>query len=266
MEPRRGPTLAEISYRKQLDTLVQSGIPFLVGGAYALDAYAGIFRDTKDFDLFVLPDDMPRVLDLFAAAGYRTQVASPHWLAKVFSQDAVVDVIFSSGNGLGVVDAEWFAHARPFRLFDLELLLCPPEETLWQKSFIMERNRYDGADVAHLLRSCVSTLDWQRLLKRFGAHWPVLLNHLVLFGYIYPNEWSLIPAWVMEQLWDQVRTASTAPATAPSLCRGTLLSSRQYKIDIENWGYLDARLAPAGPMMPEQVAQWEAWLESESVR
>lgn len=31
--------------------------------------------------------------------------------------------------------------------------LCPPEEMLWSKSYVMERERYDGAEVMHLLRA-----------------------------------------------------------------------------------------------------------------
>ena len=69
----------------------------------------------------------------------------------------------------------------------------------------MERERYDGADVAHLLRAHGDRLDWPRLLRRFGPHWRVLLSHLVLFGFIYPGERALVPAWVMD-------AAARAPA------------------------------------------------------
>ena len=52
----------------------------------------------------------------------------------------------------------------------------------------MERERYDGADIAHLLRARADQLAWRRLLRRFGPHWRVLLGHLVLFGFVYPGE------------------------------------------------------------------------------
>ena len=32
-----------------------------------------------------------------------------------------------------------------------------------------------------------TTLDWNRVLRRFEPHWRVLLSHLVLFGFIYPG-------------------------------------------------------------------------------
>jgi hypothetical protein len=262
---RQCPTtgaLAHASYRKQLASLLESNIPFLVGGAYAIEAYLGIPRDTKDLDLFVLPADMPRALEVFATAGYRTEIVASHWLSKVFADDRVTDIIFNSGNGLCVVDAEWFEHARPCDVFDLRLHLCPPEETIWQKAFIMERERYDGADVAHLLRGCGETLDWGRLLKRFGDHWPVLLSHLILFRYIFPDEPSAIPSWVLEGLLDRARAEPAAQGAGPPRCRGPLLSSRQYAIDIQQRGYEDPRVSPAGHLTPEQIARWETWLQA----
>ena len=49
-------------YRDVLDAIAQQQIPFLVAGAYALRRHAGIFRDTKDLDLFCKAGDYPRIL------------------------------------------------------------------------------------------------------------------------------------------------------------------------------------------------------------
>jgi hypothetical protein len=64
--------------------------------------------------------------------------------------------------------AKWFRHARSDQVLDVPVLIAPPEESIWSKAFIMERERYDGAEVAHLLRACAGRMDWQRLLQRFG--------------------------------------------------------------------------------------------------
>ena len=56
--------------------------------------------------------------------------------------------------------------------------LSPPEEMIWSKAFVQERERYDGADVIHLLRELGPTLDWPRLLMRFGDRWRVLLSFI----------------------------------------------------------------------------------------
>ena len=109
-------------------------------------------------------------------------------------------MIHSSGNGLCPVDDAWFTHAVEAEVFGGPARLCPPEEILWQKAFIQERERFDGADVAHLIRACGRTMDWRRLLDRFGSHWPVLFGHLTLFRYIYPSEIDCIPPMVLREL------------------------------------------------------------------
>src|SRR5512145_2809138 len=78
--------------------------------------------------------------------------------------------------------------------------LCAREEMIWQKAFIMERERYDGADVAHLIRTQSDAIDWKRLIGLFGDHWRVLLSHVILFEFIYPTERAKIPRWVKHRL------------------------------------------------------------------
>ena len=40
-------------YLQAMKILDRSGVPYLVGGAYALACYTGIVRHTKDFDTFM---------------------------------------------------------------------------------------------------------------------------------------------------------------------------------------------------------------------
>src|SRR4030095_12962312 len=112
----------------------------------------------------------------------------------VHSGDCYVDLIFSSGNGVAEVDDDWFRHAVEGEVLGLRVQLTPPEESIWSKAYVMERERYDGADVAHLLHTQADRLDWQRLVRRFGPHWRVLLSHLIVFGFIYPADRARIPA------------------------------------------------------------------------
>ncbi len=242
-------------YGHALALLSEADVPFLIGGAYALQRYTGIERHTKDLDLFLRPGDCPRALAVLRAAGYHAEIVSPHWLAKVRSREDFIDIIFNSGNGLAEVDDGWFAHAEPTELFGRTVQLCPAEETIWSKAFVMERERYDGADVAHILRARAATLDWQRLLRRFGEHWPVLLSHLVLFSYIYPRERTQVPGWVLDELVGRLR-AGRGAERGESVCRGTLLSHRDYLVDVQERGYRDARLPPHGRLTAADIAHW----------
>jgi hypothetical protein len=228
-------------YRAALTTLQQAQVPFLAGGAYALACHTGIVRHTKDFDIFVRPKDCEHVLQVLSGAGYHTEITDPCWLGKARSGEDFIDIIFSSGNAVAEVDDGWFEHAIEAKVFGLAVHLCPPEETIWSKAFVMERERYDGADVAHLLHAYCDRLDWARLLGRFDGHWRVLLSHLILFGFIYPFEAGCIPSCVMDTLLDRLRQEVQPPQTTRQLCQGTLLSKTQYAIDVDQWGYEDAR-------------------------
>lgn len=242
-------------YRRALALMDDSKIPYLLGGAYAFGSYTGITRHTKDLDLFVRPADAARAVKVFAAAGYRSEFFFSHWLAKAHYQTDFVDLIFSSGNGVCTVDDAWFDHAVRGETLGREILLIPAEEMIWQKAFIMERERFDGADVIHLLRACGPGLDWDRLLARFGSHWRVLYAHLVLFGYIYPHNSEGVPQTVLQTLTERLREPRTTPHGDKTFM-GTMLSRTQYLADTEEWGFRDPRLAPEGTMTAEQVARW----------
>lgn len=243
-------------YRAALRRLMAAEIPFLVGGAYALEVHTGIVRRTKDFDIFMLEKDVPAALDLLARAGYQTELTFPHWIAKAFCGLDFLDIIFSSGNALCPVDELWFKHAVPGRVLGLELQMCPAEEAIWQKSFIMERDRCDVADVAHLIRHCGKRLDWQRLIRRFGSQWRVLLAQVILFDFIFPGHRKAIPVNVRSELLRKLRQDAATPDSDE--CRGTLLSATQYLRDVDLEGYRDARLEPQGNMSKEDIAVWTA--------
>jgi hypothetical protein len=248
-------------YRAALATLEAAGVPVLVGGAYAYARYTGIVRHTKDFDVFIKPGDFDRALDAMARKGWRTDRTFPHWLGKAYHGDEFVDLIFSSGNGVAKVDDLWFEHAVEETVLDRPARLVPAEEMIWSKAFIMERERFDGADVAHVLHSRAADLDWDRLLRRFEPHggWRVLLAHLVLFGYIYPGDAQLIPGRVLSTLAGRLSgEASKDPENVEDerVCRGPILSRSQFLVDTLQWGYVDARLRPEGNMSPEDVKRW----------
>ncbi len=243
-------------YRRTLHVLSDARVPFLVGGSHALLTYTGIVRDTKDFDLFVKQDDLEPALDALRQAGYHGEITFPHWLAKARHGPDVVDLVFSSGNGIGRVDDDWFRFALEADVLGMPVKIAPVEELLWQKSFVMERERYDGADIAHVLRSCAESLDWDRLMQRFAPYWQLLFTHLVLFTFFYPSDRHRIPPRVISALADRLRQDIDAPPSNDRVCRGTLVSRSQYLLDIGRYGYADARLSPHGNMSAEDAVYW----------
>jgi hypothetical protein len=243
-----GNECAARSYRSALEILAASEIPFLIGGGYGLEFHTGVHRETKDLDVFILPRDCRRLLRHFAGHGHTTRVAEDHWLAKVWIDGALVDLIFGFRNGLAAVDEGWFANAPTGSLLDTPVRYLAVEEMIWSKAFVMERDRYDGADIAHLIRTKEREIDWPRLLAIFGSHWPVLFNHLVMFSFVYPHHGASIPEWVQTEFvrrWQ--RRMEEAETCDPPLCQGTLLSTTQYVHDILELGFRDARHLPRLP-------------------
>jgi hypothetical protein len=233
---------AELDARADaLRALADSGLPFLVAGAYAFFEYTGIFRDTKDLDVFLRERDVDDAFRVLEGAGFRTELLDPQWIGKAYRGEWFVDLIFSSGNGVARVDDLWFEHARLARVMDVGVLLAPPEEMIWSKAFVLERERYDGADVNHLVRSMGDELDWDRLLFRFDRYWEVLLSHLLLFRFAYPGDRSKVPDRVLAVLLDRAAAELGTDHPRP-LCRGPLISRVQYRHDVEQLGYEDGRI------------------------
>ena len=256
LEEEVAPATADF-YRRALRVLVAAEIPFLVGGAFAHACFTGIRRSTKDLDLFIRRQDYERIETLMHAQGWRTDLTYPHWLAKVHAGEDFIDLIFNSGNGLTPVDERWFEDNAWAHVLGVPVRVANMEDSMLSKAFIMERERYDGADVVHLLRANAERVNWARLVERFGNHWRVLLAHLTLFGYIYPGERHRVPPWVMERLVERLRQETAqSPAADARVCAGTLLSREQYLHDVEQLGYRDGRLTPASTMSEGDVAAW----------
>src|SRR5688572_26055704 len=249
-------------YKRVIQVFQAKDIDFLIGGAYAFVHYTGIGRDTKDLDLFIRRTDWDKVTSVLANEGITTELTFPHWLGKAYGgrqREFFVDLIFSGGNGVAEVDDEWFANAIQDESLGFPVRLMPLEEMIWSKAFLMERERFDGADVLHLIRARQKDINWPRLLSRFGEHWRVLLSHLVLYPYVYPSEPA--PQEVIDELLDRAKKEPKADEGI-RLCRGPLLSRAQYLIDLERWNYVDARQVPSGTMTPEEIDAWTRAIET----
>ena len=251
-------TPSRVFYREAMEALGRAGVPFLVGGSFAFLHQSGIDRSTKDLDLFVKPEDVHSLLEACAAAGYAADLVHSHWLAKIRSRDSFIDVIFNSGNGMARVDDVWFEHARVREVLGLEVKIAPAEESLWSKSFVMERERFDGADVAHIILMHGDKLDWKRVVERFGPYWRVLLAQLILYGFIFPSARSKVPTWLMDDLTERLKTEMAEPDWEEPVCFGTMLSWSQYLGDILAGSFRDARIRPHGTLTPEEVVRWTA--------
>ncbi|HEY0629542.1 MAG TPA: nucleotidyltransferase [Sphingomicrobium sp.] len=234
-----GPPGWEEFFADCLRLLTEAGYPFLVSGTFALAHHTGIVRPTKDLDVFCKSGDYPRFLSSFQEQGYRTEVEDERWIAKVFKSEKYIDIIFNVSSAVVPVTDEWFAHAPQTQLFGLNVRVTPATEFIWSKMFMQYRDRYDGADVAHIILKKHEEIDWQRLLSGVELYWEVLLMHLINFRFVYPSERELVPRWLFDELIGRLQAQADVPPSTVRMCRGRLLSPADYLVDVNDWGFAD---------------------------
>ncbi len=230
---------AEAFYVAALELLQHSGIPFLLGGTFAVAAYTGVCRPVKDLDVFCKAGDYPRILAYFSGLGYGTEVEDERWIAKIRKGELFIDVIFNSTVAIAPVTDEWLAEGKTTQLSGLTVPIVSPTELLWSKMFVQDRSRYDGADIAHVILAQSDSIDWRRLLSHMEPYWEVLLVQLLNFRFIYPAERQRVPAWLLDELLSRLREQAGLPAPQTRVCRGRLFSRDDYRIDIAEWGFAD---------------------------
>lgn len=228
-------------YRRALQALNDAGVPYVVAGAYAIYEHTGIYRQTKDLDLFVEPTVVVEAARALHAAGFVMRLEELHWLAKGFVGDKFVDLIYGMGNGVAFIDDLWVKHSKAGVLAAHPVRIAPVEELIWHRLFINERHRHDMSDVVHLILCSGDLLDWERLVNRVGDAWPLLLAQLQTYSYVYPGYRSNVPAWVMEQLIERARADSSRDEEDADVTRGPMISRFSFAIDVREWGFADPR-------------------------
>jgi hypothetical protein len=247
-------------YKRALEALNAAGVAYVVAGAYAIYEHTGIYRKTKDLDLFFVPHDLLPAARALREAGFITRLEESHWLAKATQGEYFVDLIYGMGNGVAFIDEGWIRHSKPGILAACQVRIAPPEELVWHRLFIGERHRHDMSDILHLILSRGEVFDWERLLTRAGEHWPLLLSQLLMFNYVYPGYRTNVPMWVTDRLLDQARAEAGSDEGDPDFTRGPLISRFSFTIDLREWGFTSPRgeLVRRAQQAPEIVAITEA--------
>lgn len=227
-------------YQKALRALNAGGVKYVVSGLYALYEYTGIYRKTKDLDVFVEPGVVVQAAEVLKEAGFNVYLEQSHWIAKAMHGEVQTDLIFGMGNGLHFIDELWYERSRPGILAATPVRIAPPEDLIWHRLYVSERHRSDMSDVLHLLLCRGMELDWDHLLKRLANHWRLFLAQIHLFDFAYPGHRRNIPHWVRETLNDRARS-EIDDVGDPKVCFGTLISRFSFTIDVNEWGFKDTR-------------------------
>ena len=222
-------------YRDVVQALRQAEIPCAVGGAFAIHKHTGIWRTTKDLDLFLVASAVPRALEQLRQKGFEIDIEDPVWLAKIRRGKYFVDLITGVGNASLVVEESWIERSVTDEILGIPCKVIRAEELLASKIFVARRERFDGADVVHVIQACGEELDWNRLLELLDPHWELLLWSLVLFAYVYPAHTDVVP----ERVWDELTQRFAEHIRHPKKndpFRGSLVDPKMFAIDVDEWG------------------------------
>lgn len=226
----------ERMFVEAMQALTAAAVPYAVSGAFALHEHTGIWRNTKDLDLFLPSSDVPKALRILEACGYRGEVTDPVWLAKAWRDGFFVDLITGMSNGVLRVDATWMKRTVPATVLGVETCVLAAEELIASKIFVTRRERFDGADVAHLIYAMRDVLDWQRIFDLVGDHWEMLLWSLIFYRYVYPRHANEVPRSVWHQLLERFERDLMDPKLDAPF-RGSLIDENMFAIDVQEWGH-----------------------------
>jgi hypothetical protein len=221
-------------FREVLTALEERQVPFAVSGAFALRAHTGICRFTKDLDLFMTAKTSCEVFPYLRQRGFDCVVCDPVWLAKARKGEFFVDMITGMSNGVIVVEDSWMERASPAIVHQVRTRVLAPEELVASKIFVAKRERFDGADIAHVIYGTYGSFDWERELQLVGEHWEMLLWSLLLFRYVYPAHAHYVPATIWRRLLRRLQDQIAQPPSNASF-RGSLVDENMFAIDVNEW-------------------------------
>lgn len=216
-------------YRNAIAGARERGIPFAVGGGLAAMTYASQWRNTKDLDFYLLYRDRERMIELLSGLGlsdyYEVEAYDRKWIYRAHRGDVIVDVIWAMANQRAQVDESWLrgpeveAGGQRFRLL-------APEEAIWSKLYVLQRDRCDWPDCLNVLYGVGPDLDWSRLITNAGPDLPLLSGLVSAFGWLAPGRAVEFPPYVWRELKLQTPQGPGGPEVMGQ--RAAFLDSRPW--------------------------------------
>lgn len=201
--PERLPEEQWRIYKDVMAAARERNVRFAVGGGLAAMTYAGQWRNTKDIDLYVLPQDVGRMIqivkDLGLADYYEVDPYDRKWIYRSHRDDTIVDIMWAMANQRAQVDERWLegpeveAGGERFRLL-------APEEEIWSKLYVLQRDRCDWMDTLNLIYGVGTELNWRHLIARAGDDVPLLRAVVSIFAWVAPDRARQLPGWLWPEL------------------------------------------------------------------
>ncbi len=215
-------------HRRVIELAAERGFAFALGGGLAFSAYSGRWRNTKDVDLFIRPADRDAMVQVTLDAGFLDYFDKLEydrtWIYRAYLDDVIVDLIWTMPNHRLEVDEDWQTRGWEIVVHGLRVRLIPPEELIWSKLFVMQRDRCDWPDLLNLLYGVGPEIDWDHLLERLGSDVPVLAGLMSLFRWLCPERARDLP----EELWPRLGLPDRFVSADRDGARADLLDTRDW--------------------------------------
>jgi hypothetical protein len=227
-------------YKSVMEEAGRRGVPFAIGGALATTTYAGTWRDTKDLDLWVIPEDREAMTGVVTDCGlkdyYEVLAYDRAWIYRSHRDQVIVDVIWAMANQRATADRSWL-QGPEIEADGLRVRLLPPEHVLWSELYILQRDRCDWPAALAIVQAIGTKLDWQRLVELLGEDKALLRGLLAIFEWLSPERARELPQWLFTYDRDGEQAAG-----------GEVIARRARLLDTRPW------LPAAFPEMENRIS------------
>jgi hypothetical protein len=217
-------------YRQVIANARASGIRFALGGGMAVSVYTGHWRPSKDLDIYVLPEQREAMIEITRRAGlvdyFDKRPYDRSWIYRSWADDVIVDIMWAMANHKAPIDERWLACGARVNVNGEHLRVLPVEELIWDKLYVLQRDRCDWPEVLKLMYEAGPALDWEHLFGRVGDDLPLLAGVLSLFRWLCPGRAEKFPCWVWQ------RAEGSLPASG---CGGDVARAHVDLLDRREW-------------------------------
>jgi hypothetical protein len=147
--------------------LKQSGIPFALIGGYAVWARGGPEPD-HDVDFMVGDEDNAKAATYLADEGFQVVQPPEDWLFKVFTDGAMVDVIYRDSGSPAT--REVVEDADQIEVLSVEMPVLSGTELMVQKLNAMDERSCDLTRLLPVARALREQVDWDRVRHETDGH------------------------------------------------------------------------------------------------
>ncbi|WP_250035758.1 nucleotidyltransferase [Paractinoplanes maris] len=166
--------------KKVASTLKSAGIPFALGGSFAVYAHGGHSSD-HDVDFLLREEDRDRALAELAEVGFRTEQPPEDWLVKVYDEDRMVDLIYRPVET--PVTLETLADTEQISVEAIFMPVLSATQLMVHKLLSYSQHYCDFATGLPVARSLREQIDWPRVRREtekspYAEAFLILLDRL----------------------------------------------------------------------------------------